>query len=83
MLEEGPFAYLESNNSIGAEVKIEDKLIFDKFPIFRPYFSKEVGGFYQSPILIKKPSSNMIQFPKAAKDNTIAVEPKQTGEKDE
>lgn len=87
LLEEGPFPYIESSNSIGTEVKLEDKLVLDKFPIFRPYHSKEVGGFYQSPVLIKKSSSNMIQFPKAVAvqggDAPIDIEAKETGEKDE
>ena len=87
LLEEGPFPFIESTNSIGTEIKIEDKLILDKFPIFKPYYSKEVGGFYQNPILIKKPSSNMLQFPKTIQGvNTIDVdakEAKETGEENE
>jgi len=81
LLEEGPLSYIESSNTIGSEVKIEDKLILDKFPIFKPYYSKEVGGFYQNPVLVKKPSSNMIQFPKAIQSGKpIDVESKETGE---
>jgi len=82
LLEEGPFPYIESTNSIGTEVKLEDKLILDKFPMFRPYHSKEIGGFYQSPVLIKKSSSNMIKFPKAAQggNTPIDVESKEKGE---
>ena len=81
LLEEGPFPYIKSTNSIGTEVKIEDKLILDKFPIFSHYYSKEVGGFYQNPILVKKSPSNMIQFPKAIQGGKpIDVESKETGE---
>ena len=84
LLEEGPFPFIESTNSIGTEIKIEDKLILDKFPIFRPYYSKEVGGFYQNPILINKPSSNMLQFPKTIQGvNTIDVDAKEKGEENE
>ena len=84
LLEEGPFAYIESSNMIGSEVKIEDQLVLDKFPIFKPYYSKEVGGFYQSPILVKKASSNTIPFPKVSKGvRAIEGEVKETGDKKE
>ena len=84
LLEEGPFAYIESSNMIGSEVKIEDQLVLDKFPIFKPYYSKEVGGFYQSPILVKKVSSNTIPFPKVSKGrNIIKGEVKEIGDKKE
>ena len=62
LLEEGPFPFLESANSTGNEVKIDDKIILDKFPSFKPYYSSEVGGFFQSPVLIKS-SGNVVQFP--------------------
>jgi len=61
LLEEGAFAYIESKNSIGTEIILDDKIVLDKLPIFKHYHSVEIGGFYQNPILTKK-SSNVIPF---------------------
>jgi hypothetical protein len=60
LIEEAPFPYIESTNSIGTEIKVEDDMIINNFPIFKPYYSEEVGGFYQSPVLVK---NSTLKFP--------------------
>jgi len=67
LLEEGPFAYVESKNSIGTEIILDDNIVLNRLPIFRPYHS-EIGGFYQSPVIMKK-ENKLINFPQLVKDN--------------
>jgi len=81
LAEEGPFPYLESNDAIGIDIKLDDNLILEKFPSFRPYHSKEIGGFYQSPVLVK---SSTAKFPfKVLKGGPVETEGKEVeGEKE-
>jgi hypothetical protein len=53
LIEEAPFPFVESTNAIGADIKLENNVVVEKFPIFKPYYSEEVGGFCQSPVLVK------------------------------
>lgn len=74
LVEEGPFPYLESLDSIGLEINMDDNIVLEKFSMFRPYYSKQVGGFYQNPVLIKgMPSGEVYPFKVVNGDNKFSL----------